>query len=264
MKQIIKQAKRLGNASGVVLPKDWENALVKVQLVSRPLSPAELMNVLQQEIALEDVVGVYLVGSYSRGDNDTDSDIDILVISNDINRDITKGKYQITIVSQDTMKKYKGYPLYYSMLQEAKPILNGILLENYRTDLSVSIKGVKEYLQAARRALRRVDSLISDKEEVSTETADAVAYSLILRLRGLYILDCIAQKKQQSKQELLALIRKVAGSLNIYNRYVAMKNDEEGHMHRVEIKIEEAIAIRDYLQGGITRWAEMIKEERKF
>ena len=46
MKQLIKQVKRLGNSSGVVLPKEWENSLIKVEIVSKPLDQLELLNCL--------------------------------------------------------------------------------------------------------------------------------------------------------------------------------------------------------------------------
>lgn len=263
MKQVIKQAKRLGNASGVVLPKEWESALVQVKVIKKYPTNHELLKIITQEIELKDIGGVYLVGSMARGESDKNSDIDVLVISNHIDRDVIDKNIQITVVSKETLNQYKSYPLYYSMLSEAKTILNDGLLNEIRSDLTLSSKGIAEYLVATKNVLKKSHKILSgNKSKESTRTSDAIAYSLVLRLRGLHILDSYLKGKPPSKKSLLNLILKLTGSLEIYERYVAMKNDEELELE--SISIIDAKAIHNYLERGIFRWEETIKEDGRY
>ena len=119
-----------GNSGGVLLPREWLGKQVKVVLVDRTDEiRKEIMAILDPY--LEDILGVYLVGSYARGEQEKDSDIDVIVISNDLRKKISSGKYDIEIYPLDNIKKtLKENPIMIMpSLVEAKPLLNKSLLE---------------------------------------------------------------------------------------------------------------------------------------
>src|SRR3989344_1988967 len=60
----------------------------------------DVLHIVKSSIDLSEIIGIYLVGSYARGDNTYTSDIDILIISEKTNRElIKKDGYEILIVS---------------------------------------------------------------------------------------------------------------------------------------------------------------------
>src|SRR3990167_91548 len=100
--EIMKRTIKSGNASAVVLPKAWLNRNVKVELIdqSHEIILQEVMEIVKSKMELSKIIGVYLVGSYAREEQDEHSDIDILIISEDVDSELIKvGSYEIMIVS---------------------------------------------------------------------------------------------------------------------------------------------------------------------
>src|SRR3989344_7101847 len=104
MTELIKQIVKVGNSAGVLLPREWLNGKARVELISRPLDiKKEILEILDEY--LRDIRGIYLVGSYARGEQEKDSDVDILAVTNNTNKRIKKGKYEITLISEDNLDK---------------------------------------------------------------------------------------------------------------------------------------------------------------
>ena len=84
METILKQAREVGTSAGVLLPRSWLNKQVVVTLFqpSKEKMAQDIMSFLFKEKLNEEAKGIYLFGSYSRGDFDFNSDIDILIIFN--------------------------------------------------------------------------------------------------------------------------------------------------------------------------------------
>src|SRR3989344_5847944 len=102
MEIISRKAIKSGNASAVVLPKSWLNKNVKVELVDKNKETIlyDVLDIVKSHIDLSEIIGIYLVGSYARGDNGYASDVDILIISEKTDKElIKKGDYEILIVS---------------------------------------------------------------------------------------------------------------------------------------------------------------------
>jgi hypothetical protein len=67
--------------------------------------------------------------------------------------------------------------------------------------------------------------------------SSGLAYSLVLRLRGLYIVDCLLHKRvYKNKDFILMLKRETKNYEFIWNDYNLEKNDKKGK----EIAIEDA------------------------
>ena len=77
----IKKTIKAGNSSAVVLPRAWLNKEVRIELVKKTPETIlhDVLEILKKNIDLASVIGVYLVGSYARGEAKKRSDIDILI-----------------------------------------------------------------------------------------------------------------------------------------------------------------------------------------
>ena len=104
METIIKQTREVGTSSGVLLPRKWLNKKVVVTLFhpSKEKIAHDVINCLFKQNLNEEIKGIYLFGSYARGDSDFNSDIDILVITQKTNKLINDNNYEILLVSESS------------------------------------------------------------------------------------------------------------------------------------------------------------------
>jgi len=255
---IVGRARPVGNSSGVLLPREWLNKKVVVTLAE--LSEKEILRdvieILYNGGVLESVLGIYLVGSYARGEQNEKSDVDILVITKDISKEqIDKSIYSILIVSEDLLKwklKKNIFPLG-PMVREAKALLNASFLEKYR-NFKLTRRNLNFHIETTKSALRMNRASIALDKDLENKNTTGASYSLVLRLRGIYIVDCLIKRRMWKKREFLHLLKKVAGSTAAYEGYLRVKaNKEEGK----GIKIEEAERLVDYI-------SKKIKEQEKW
>ena len=65
--ELVRKIVRVGNSSGVVLPIEWLNGTAKVELIRKPLNiKKDILEII--DTFLKNVLGVYLTGSYARGE----------------------------------------------------------------------------------------------------------------------------------------------------------------------------------------------------
>ena len=94
----IKKAVKAGNSSAVILPRAWLDKEIRVELIKKPseIILQETIDIVRDYISTDEIVGIYLVGSYARGEESRKSDIDVLVISKDTDKEmIREGIYNI-------------------------------------------------------------------------------------------------------------------------------------------------------------------------
>lgn len=248
--QIIRNIVRIGNSSGVVLPKSWLNQKAKVELIIQKSSDmlSGVMKILENEIELKKIIGIYLIGSYARGEEKIDSDIDILAITEDADRKIKKGRYEILLVSRkklDDSLKDNMLPLL-PMLKESKSLLNENLILDYK-ELKLNKKSLKWHIKTTREALKKSKYLIESSKKLKEKNVyDSVAYSLVLRLRGIYIIDCLRKSRLWTNKELIGIIKKISGSITAYERYNYIKN--ENLKNKQKLQIEEAEKLFKYIR----------------
>lgn len=260
MEQIIKSIVRVGNSAGVVLPLEWLHGVAKIELMRKPLDvKREILEIL--EPYLHEIVGIYLVGSYARGEVREGSDVDVLVITNQTNKRIKHGAYEIILISLDKIEatlKRNAMPLL-PMLLEAKTIINEDLLKEY-ANLKLNKENLKSYFELTDSALKICEGLINlDKEEGQDSTGVAIAYSLVLRLRGAYIVDCLIKNKMWSTKGLLALIKKIAGSLKAYEGYLGVKDDKSAANYKLNVVEAEKLIV--YIRNKLKEHEKWVKKE---
>ncbi len=220
--EIIKQAFKLGNSAGVLLPIEWKDKKVAIKLIDKSISQ-EILEILDEKDLLKNTVGIFLAGSYARGEEKESSDIDILIITDKIDKQIKTGEYEITFVSKDKFEKSILKSIYLaSLINEAKAILNNNLLEYYKSKTSgISIKN---HLDEVKAIMKINEKALEIDEELGEEVSDETLYSIVLRLRELYLIACLKNIKNPSNKEFIDLISRVAGKES-YNAYLRIKND---------------------------------------
>jgi len=255
MEAILKKTIKSGNASAVVLPKAWLNKKVKIELIDKTLETIlyDILDIVKSKIEFSDIIGIYLVGSYARKDLSDSSDIDILIISEKTDREIIKeGDYEIIIISLELLNyklKENLLPIG-TMLKEAKPLLNRNFLKKIK--IIVTKRNIKWYLETTKDSLKIIKNSIDiiEKNKPKGKLSDAVAYSLILRLRTLYMIDCLINNKSYNKNEFIKLIINIAGSLIAYERYVYAKYNKE---NKRELSLKEGKMIYSYIKGYLQK-----------
>lgn len=108
METQIKRAIKAGNSSAVILPRSWLNKEVRVEIIKKTpeIILTDVINISKKYIHFSDIIGIYLTGSYAREEEDKNSDIDILIITRDIDKEmINEGMYNILMISSELLKQ---------------------------------------------------------------------------------------------------------------------------------------------------------------
>jgi len=251
--EIVKQTRKLGNSAGVLLPKDWLNTIVKVSVVNS-LIPNEII----KSIDLKKAEGVYLAGSYARDEQTSDSDIDILVITEDMKKNERKGKYEITYIPERDLNGMNVL-IYYPMLVESKTLVNEPLKKRLIKKIKEKLNGkyLIEYIKNTKDIISLNEKEIRLSELKKEKYVDnSVGYSLILRLRTYYILDCLKKNRLWSKKEFLDIIKWITGSELAYQSYTDAKNSKKSEI----LPLEEAQKVLNHLKNLTKKWEKEIKE----
>lgn len=177
--QVIRQVRPTGNGAHVFLPRSWIGQEVAVAPRDTQLKE-RIMAVLLPH--LETIVGIYLCGSHARNEAEPSSDIDVLVVANTPLRVSSPG-FQIITIEENRFSTAIGIDplLVYSLLAEAKPILNSeLLLELRRTHKPRPIE-FNDYLKSTKLIADVADEALAD--DSSEDCPGETAYPLLLRLR---------------------------------------------------------------------------------
>ena len=255
----IKKAIKAGNSSAVILPRAWLDKEVRIELIKK--TPGVILNdvleILKKNISLESVIGIYLTGSYARGEEEEKSDIDLLIITDDIDKKmIQEGMYNVLIVSYQLLYQKLEQDLFPvgQMLKEAKPLLNS----DYIKDLEIKVtkKNVKWYLDTTKDKLEVIKEYIDDANGKNKKyLGDRIAYTLVLRIRTLEIIKKLVQNKNYSKKEFVKLIKTISNGTNAYERYLIIKNHlKEGE----KLSVNETERLYEYLKKDLVRVKKMI------
>jgi len=223
METITKQTREVGTSAGVLLPRSWLNKQVVVTLFepSKENIARDIIEYLFEHNLNEEVKGIYLFGSYSRGDFDFNSDIDILIITQDTNKLINYNNYEILLVSESSFSKNLPNNLnYLSILKEAGVIFNKELIEKYR---------IKKYKFNIKKSLSEIDGIFKINQDAvkmckenNMNIPDGIVYSMVLRLRELYLIKCLFSGRIYYKKDFLELVGD-----KVYSAYLRIKRNEK-------------------------------------
>lgn len=253
--QVVKRVVGIGNGAAVYVPKEYLN---KEVVVVFPLEIEGIKKEIIDKVSMfmDEIIGIYLVGSYAREEQGATSDIDVLVITKSLNKRVKGGKYEMAFVSIDVIErqlKENAIPIV-PMLKEAKTVMNSWLIEKFK-NVKLNKKNLKFHIETTKSALKVIKNAVEIAKLKKEKVSDNVAYSLILRMREAYIVDCLIKNRKWSKKEFLELVRKIAGSVGAYESYERIKNEEK---EQKNLKLEEAEKIYNYIKKEIEKqekWA---------
>lgn len=256
--ELIKPIVKVGNSAGVILPKEFLHGRAKIKIVEKPIDvKRDILEMLDPY--LEDVAGVYLYGSRARNEADKESDVDVLVITTKKIKIKRRGWEIIILEEKDLGWVFKNHPIMmYSIIAEAKPIINSKLLDKLKEKYRPRKENFREFVNDTKRMAKvNGDEIKIDKKECDILIpGNAIAYSLILRLRGMFIMKMLLEKNSYShKQFKLWLINEAKlnkKDLDIaYKGYEIVKNDKK---IKVDIQIEIAEKLLALLKKEIKKY----------
>ncbi len=255
----IKKAVKSGNSSAVILPRAWLDKEVRVELIRKTSERILLdtLEILRKYLELKEIIGIYLTGSYARAEEDKNSDIDILVLTENIDREIiNEGVYNILIISSGLLKQKLENDLFpvAQMIKEAEPLLNSEYLN--LIEVEATKKNTKWYLDTTKNKLKIIKEVI-DKTKNKKYLGDVVAYTLVLRIRTLHILDKLIKNEDYSKKEFIKLIKKISNGTNAYERYISVKNSREDES---KADIGEVKKLYEYLDKQLEKIKKLVSE----
>lgn len=255
----IKKAIKAGNSSAVILPRSWLDREVRVELIKKTSETilSDVISIIKKYIDIKDVIGIYLTGSHAREEEDEKSDIDILVITKDIDKKmIREGIYNVLIISSELLKQKLNRDLFPigQMIKEAKPLLNSNYL--YSIKVKVTKKNIDWYLKTTEDKLKIIKEVLKRmKKKNKRYVNDIIIYTLILRIRTLYIITKLIKNENYSKNDFIKIIRNLSKGTNAYERYLAIKNNLED---KEKVGIIEAEKLYNYLKNQLIKIKKLI------
>ena len=202
MEQITKVVSKSGNGAIVYVPSKWMNRKVSITLadLSFPEISEELFYLLKDN--LENIIGIYLYGSYSRNEQLEDSDIDILFVV-DKKFDLKPNRFDIHMIDIHTLENglRKNPIIFLSIIREAKVIMNSYLLNNLNKIKKINFSW---FINTTKSALKIDKNLLElNKKNNLKYASSASIYSIILRARGFYLMRCIEDNKKYTNKDFL-------------------------------------------------------------
>ena len=194
-----KLVQKFGNSGHVVLPKEYVGK--RIRFIAEPKTFEDVKSEVLEFLMpyLDNILGVYLYGSYARNEQTFDSDVDIFVVSSAKLKIIDKiGNYSIISLTLDEINETleNNAILILPILKEAKAIINLDLLERYR-GCKFTKRNIKGFIDSSLHILELNKKGLELNFEVGS-----IVYSLILRIRGLLMIKIILADKLYSKSYL--------------------------------------------------------------
>ena len=240
--QITKLVTKSGNGAVVYVPSAWMDKKVSISLIDIDIAE-EIFYLLKPNLG--HVMGICLYGSHARNEQMEDSDIDVLVIA-DKKFELKPSKFDVQIVEINTLKEgiIKNPIIFYSIISEAKPIMNSYLLEELknadkkRFDFSWFIQTSKSALSIARGFLE-----LSKKNDIKYADNSSI-YSIMLRARGLYLMLCIINGKKYTNEGFLDFLVNLGAAKEIVHKMHGIYRAEKINKTRLaSIPIDEVYKI---------------------
>ena len=153
----------------------------------------------------------------------------------------------------------------YSALSEAKPIINAKLLKELRAKYNPILSDFNGFIEETKRMLSvNKEFLELDKKKGEFSDSDSVPYSLILRLRGIFIMKSLLSEKIYSKKKFDAWISKNISDIDydsIYRSYLIIKNNSK--IKNLKIKVKDLFALHDFLKEEIKKLEDKVNTHGK-
>jgi predicted nucleotidyltransferase len=249
--QFIRTAKIFGNGAHVFVPKEWAGEEIIIVRPRKKSLKERILSIL--EPYLDSILGVYLYGSYARDEQTEDSDIDLFVITDKKIKIKSEGFEVVCLEEKDIEKALKIEPvLIYSILSESKPIINSKTLHELKTKYLPKLLDFQSYIRETKGVIRVNEDFIQS-EKGDYLTSEAVVYSLVLRLRGLFIIKSILEGKRYSHRLFKAWVKSHISKIDFDSIYEAYRLSKYEKKIRQKIKVFDIKLLIELLKNEIDK-----------
>lgn len=246
--KIIKQVVEIGNGAAVYVPKEYKG---KEVIVILPDKINDIKKRILNELVdfMPNILGVYLYGSYAREEQTKDSDIDILVIvkNKDENiKKILKNEFSLDarIVPLDSLKSSLiNFPLLISpILKESVVWLNSQLIDELK-EYKINYTKFKWNFDEIKRTIKIIKEFINLDNEINSSHV----YSLIMRIRLCYIIECLLKEKNFTNEGVEKMLLKNGFVKNEIEKYFKIYREiRESGETKQKINREEILKLLNF------------------
>ncbi len=247
--QIMRIAKAFGNGAHIFVPKEWAGEQIVLIKPQRKSVRERIISVIDPY--LDSVVGVYLYGSYARGEQIYDSDIDLFIIAERKIKINIEGMHIICLEQKELEKAIKLEPLLmYSVLSEAKPIINSKLIEDLKKNYKPKIEDFEEFLKDCRRIIKINEEFLEAEKDLYLK-GEAVIYSIVLRLRGVFILKSLLKGEKYTHKSLKSWIKGNVPEIDFKSIYEAYRDSKSDKKLKQKIKVNDIKSLLKFLEKEV-------------
>jgi len=121
--------------------------------------------------------------------------------------------------------------------------------------LRISSRNLKFHIETTKSALKVAREFLELNK--SGKVSDNIVYSLVLRARESYIVDCLNEGKIATTKGFLQLLDKIGAGKEAYLSYLRAKSDKKAVS---SVSLDDALKIHTYLENKIKEQERWIKE----
>jgi len=255
--QIRKKVARSGNSGAVWVPKQWLGEEIIVTRLETPKLTLEEQIITILLPYLKEISGIFLYGSYSRNEQTQNSDIDLLIITKNKLKIKNIKNFDITVVQYNNIKEeIQKNPFLFNLIQESTPVMNEVLLIELKKIKLNKIKSkpsINQFIESSKSSLGITKEFIElDKLDSEYIQSDSIIYSIILRLRGIFLIKSLNQNKTFSNKEFKNWVikkTKLKDYKSIYQIYKDVRDNKK--IKKLNIKIEHIELLHNLITNEI-------------
>jgi len=195
--QLVRIVSPVGNGAHIFAPKEWINEKVLIVRLEKKSIKEEILQRIYPH--LDKIMGVFLYGSQARGEAIENSDVDVLIIAKEKFKIVQEEKFKFIVIREASLNdSIKTNPIMmYSLFKEAKAIINDEYLNKLR-QIKINPGLFKSFIQSTKESIKSDEEIIELDKKTGKTISNSVIYSLILRLRGVFIIKSLLNKEKYS------------------------------------------------------------------
>lgn len=239
--QLIRIVSQVGNGAHIFAPKEWINEKVLIVRLEKKTIKEQILEKIYPH--LDKIIAVFLYGSHARNEATESSDLDVLIISREKFR-LKKEENEdfLVLTEKEIPEAVKINPvLMYSIFKEAKSIINQDYLEKLNK-LKIDKEYFKKFLSQTKESIKSTNEIIELDKRTGKFSSDSAIYSLILRLRGIFIMNCLLNNNVFSNASFEKWLKPLKINYpKIYEVYRDVRNEKFGRDTDIPIEQEEKL-----------------------
>jgi predicted nucleotidyltransferase len=241
--QLIRIVSQVGNGAHIFAPKEWINEKVLIIRLEKKTIKEQILERLYPH--LDKIIAVFLYGSHARNEATESSDLDVLVVSKEkIKLDKKENQDFLTLTEKEISGAIKTNPiLMYSIFKEAKAIINQDYLEKLK-EIKLDKSYFQDFISQTKDSIKSTHEIIELDKKTGKYSSDSSIYSLILRLRGVFIINCLIKNTPFSNSLFEKWLKPLEINYSkLYETYREVRNDKRGKDTTIPIEQEEKLII---------------------